>query len=97
MPNDPSANAPIELPEVLQKELESFGFPAAPGGPAQPAEQRLRETYERIRSTQPERSALCISGGGIRSATFALGVVQALAKAKLLARFDYLSDRKTHV
>ena len=36
-------------------------------------------------------SSLCISGGGIRSATFALGVVQALAKAKLLARFDYLS------
>ena len=36
-------------------------------------------------------SALCLSGGGIRSASFCLGVVQALAQARLLARFDYLS------
>ncbi len=36
-------------------------------------------------------SALCFSGGGIRSASFCLGVAQALARAKLLHRFDYLS------
>jgi hypothetical protein len=36
-------------------------------------------------------SALCISGGGIRSATFALGAIQSLAKNGLLPRFDYLS------
>src|SRR5947207_2544421 len=36
-------------------------------------------------------SALCISGGGIRSATFALGVLQGLAKEQLLDKFDYLS------
>jgi len=36
-------------------------------------------------------SALCISGGGIRSATFALGAIQALAEQGLLAQFDYLS------
>ena len=35
--------------------------------------------------------ALCLSGGGIRSAAFCLGVVQALAKARLLSRFHYLS------
>jgi hypothetical protein len=34
---------------------------------------------------------LAISGGGIRSATFALGVLQALARADLLRRLDYLS------
>ena len=34
---------------------------------------------------------LAFSGGGIRSATFNLGVVQALAELKLLQRFDYLS------
>ncbi len=34
---------------------------------------------------------LAVSGGGIRSATFALGVVQALAKQGQLKRFDYLS------
>lgn len=37
------------------------------------------------------RSALCLSGGGIRSAAFALGGVQALARHGLLTRFDYLS------
>ena len=35
--------------------------------------------------------ALAFSGGGIRSATFNLGVLQGLAKLKLLKRFDYLS------
>ncbi len=34
---------------------------------------------------------LAFSGGGIRSATFNLGIVQALAKRGLLRRFDYLS------
>jgi len=36
-------------------------------------------------------SALCISGGGIRSATFALGAIQSLAEHGLLPQFDYLS------
>ena len=38
-----------------------------------------------------ERSALCISGGGIRSATFALGALQGLAELGILEHFDYLS------
>ncbi|MEO8049020.1 MAG: patatin-like phospholipase family protein [Acidobacteriota bacterium] len=46
------------------------------------------------------RNALCFSGGGIRSATFGLGVLQGLAvfsakpagaRPKLLGEFDYLS------
>jgi Patatin-like phospholipase len=37
------------------------------------------------------RSALCLSGGGIRSATFNLGVLQGLARHGLLEKFDYLS------
>ena len=36
-------------------------------------------------------TGIALSGGGIRSATFALGVLQALAKHDLLRRFDYLS------
>ena len=36
-------------------------------------------------------AALCISGGGISSATFALGAIQGLAERGLLSRFDYLS------
>jgi len=34
---------------------------------------------------------LSFSGGGIRSATFHLGLLQALAELRLLACFDYLS------
>ncbi len=36
-------------------------------------------------------TGLAFSGGGIRSATFNLGVTQALAELKLLRQFDYLS------
>src|SRR5258708_36752927 len=37
------------------------------------------------------RSALCLSGGGVRSAIFNLGILQGLARCKLLDKFDYLS------
>jgi len=36
-------------------------------------------------------TALCLSGGGIRSAAFSLGVLQSLAQKRLLNEFDYLS------
>lgn len=38
-----------------------------------------------------QANALCLSGGGIRSAAFGLGVIQALADVGLLKRFHYLS------
>ena len=41
--------------------------------------------------TQKRLIGLAFSGGGIRSATFNLGVLQALAKKKLLRVFDYVS------
>lgn len=37
------------------------------------------------------RVGLALSGGGIRSATFSLGILQALSRHGLLPRFDYLS------
>lgn len=42
---------------------------------------------------QPEEQpvALCLSGGGIRSATFGLGVLQGLAARKQIGGFHYLS------
>ena len=45
----------------------------------------------RLQALDMHVAGLAISGGGIRSATFALGVLQALADLKLLSRFDYLS------
>lgn len=44
----------------------------------------------RIGPDQPT-AALCLSGGGIRSAAFCLGVVQALARMGVLKQFHYLS------
>ncbi len=46
---------------------------------------------ERLQGKGRHSTALCFSGGGIRSATFNLGVLQALAEAGLLDKFDYLS------
>jgi hypothetical protein len=40
---------------------------------------------------EPEGAGLAFSGGGIRSATFNLGILQGLAQAKLLDKIDYLS------
>ncbi len=36
-------------------------------------------------------TGLAISGGGIRSSTFSLGVIQALVRAKVFKHFDYVS------
>jgi len=51
------------------------------------------EAMRRIVSSMHSKSqsALCLSGGGIRSATFALGVLQGFASRHLLAKFHYLS------
>ena len=84
------------LAEVLGEELVAIrGWQGLPATPASPSDRTaLKALYrtigERAR-TEPPLSALCLSGGGIRSATFNLGVVQALARAGVLAGFDYLS------
>jgi hypothetical protein len=49
----------------------------------------LKEMYSIIRPRK--HSALCLSGGGVRSATFNLGILQGLARHRLLEKFDYLS------
>jgi patatin-like phospholipase len=50
---------------------------------------------ERRRGSAPDAVerlvGLAISGGGIRSATFALGILESLRRGKLLKRVDYLS------
>jgi hypothetical protein len=58
--------------------------------------QNWRRASGASRSTDPQTvkgtiTALALSGGGIRSATFSLGVLQALAAADKVRRFDYLS------
>lgn len=58
---------------------------------AQPAGAGVADFYAWLHRHGVRRSALCFSGGGIRSATFALGITQALSRAGLLRGFDYLS------
>ncbi len=53
-------------------------------------EARLSATL--TRSPEDSLIGLAFSGGGIRSATFNLGVIQGLAKSKLLHKFDYISS-----
>jgi len=59
------------------------------GRPLPRARQWLREHEVELRATP--KTALCLSGGGVRSATFCLGALQALAANKLLGEFNYLS------
>jgi hypothetical protein len=56
------------------------GAAAPPGGPHPDAEGLPADTL-----------GLALSGGGIRSASFCLGVIQSLARANWLRRVDYLS------
>src|SRR6516162_5674926 len=49
------------------------------------------ERAYRVAAAAKKQAALCLSGGGIRSAAFSLGVLQALARKGLLSRFQYLS------
>jgi hypothetical protein len=53
--------------------------------------QGRRQRYGLPEATDENRMGLALSGGGIRSATFALGVLQALAGRDLLKHVDYLS------
>src|SRR5712664_1643277 len=53
-------------------------------------QEKLKDYYARVHA-KGDLSALSLSGGGIRSAAFGLGVIQGLAARKLLHKFDYLS------
>jgi hypothetical protein len=45
----------------------------------------------RVRHEQAGHTAVCLSGGGVRSASFGLGILQGLAEAGVLESVDYLS------
>jgi hypothetical protein len=76
----------VEAAEKEQKDVET----ARQRAEAAREKAWIRQIHERAKRGDG-RSALALSGGGIRSATFALGVLQGLARAKLLTCFDYLS------
>jgi hypothetical protein len=102
MPKQPKA--PADVGDVLLDELRAIRWrrrrivdnkkwlnppPRCPTPEISP-KQKIDHYRRRVHS-MGDLSALCLSGGGIRSAAFALGIVQGLAARKLLIHFDYLS------
>jgi hypothetical protein len=80
----------LEWCDVLEAEYEALSGvkPFEHGPPADPR-QRLEALHVLLHQRRP--AALCLSGGGIRSATFGLGILQALARVGPLGKLDYLS------
>jgi hypothetical protein len=87
-----AANPSVPLHEVLEAEFGALheDLPADYPGSSDPAV-RLKAIWAAVHKLPEKRAALCISGGGIRSATFALGILQGLARCGLLEKFHYLS------
>ncbi len=102
-PHDPSngqtdqKDKPLQINDVLRAEY-AYLYPSATGDNTCPHPANnptdatpLKDFAAYVHKRGIKRSALCLSGGGIRSATFSLGVIQALANLNLLEKFDYLS------
>ncbi len=81
-PSSVQAHATVQAPAAAHLSATASGMPAL-----RPA--RKREVMARAHASC--LAGLALSGGGIRSATFNLGVLQAMAQLKLLRHIDYLS------
>jgi hypothetical protein len=103
---DPEASRSpgIEQPRPLRREITDpilFGIPAGKLLDIDPSDINTAERDEVLSRRQaagaPNRDSnedavgLALSGGGIRSATFSLGVLQTLARKGVLAQVDFLS------
>src|SRR5436853_1594516 len=72
----------IHFQEVLRQELQQI---------AVSRQARMGAGKEETAQTDPRLVGLALSGGGVRSATFGLGILQGLARSGLLSQIDYLS------
>jgi hypothetical protein len=90
---------PLSWMHVLLAEYEQLHGPLPPAdrdallaaAGTSPDAARAAVTTLNQRAFATGQAALCLSGGGVRSASFSVGVLQALARLGLLGRFDYLS------
>jgi hypothetical protein len=87
-----SADSSLPLHEVLEAEFVALHgeLPSDYPSSSEP-DVRLKGLWAAVHALKEKRAALCISGGGIRSATFGLGILQGLARCGLLDKFHYLS------
>jgi hypothetical protein len=87
-----SSDSSLPLHEVLEAEFVALHRELPSDYPSsREPETRLRGLWAAVHGLTEKRAALCISGGGIRSATFGLGILQGLARCGLLEKFHYLS------
>jgi hypothetical protein len=82
LPDDIRHSVPLSAANIRESELEWV--------------ERRREHYANfggpgVRPKEADAVGLALSGGGIRSATFSLGVLMALARRNILPQVDYLS------
>ncbi len=78
---------PIDFSGILNEELKHIRYTR--GNCASADERDVTTAWARCQDLQT--TGLALSGGGIRSATFSLGVIQALCERGVLHQFDYLS------
>lgn len=91
-------------PAALAVSQEAVSTPCGVSSGALPADKKLvgfakeersavmkRRARYNVDPNRPWATGLALSGGGIRSATFSIGVMVSLAKRNLLPQFDYLS------
>lgn len=90
---DPSGTAAPAAEEKLPRpRAAAVEFIRAGVGSAAPLKVRpANEDAVIAAAHQAQLAGLAFSGGGIRSATFNLGILQALAERDILGHFDYLS------
>ena len=79
---------PLSFDEVLEKELDQIDLRR--GRKGRPDGRRPNLTVEQ-RAFARGTFGICLSGGGIRSATLNLGILQGLTEKGLLPYVDYLS------
>lgn len=79
---DPTSDSAVRFREVLRAEWDQIRLRRERAGHAHPVEPG---------EIPRDLAGLALSGGGIRSATFNLGVLQEMDRAGALGTFDYLS------
>src|SRR3954467_5735352 len=87
-----SVNPSVPLHEVLEAEFVVLHGNLPPEYPSSPEPNiRLKAIWAPRHALSEKRSGVCISGGGRRTGTFGLGVLQGLARCGLLDKFHYQS------
>jgi hypothetical protein len=83
--------AAVPFTLMLKRELEDISTVRQAHGFEGPQSAAAGNRYPPWHALEKELVGLSLSGGGIRSATFNLGVLQGLAELNLLSRIDYIS------